>query len=205
MRILVIAAAGRTGRHVLEQAIGRGHTVTGFARRAHDLAGMAGLHAALSGDGTDPDAVRAAVRGQDVVIAAVGSSAITRILIPAMTAAGVSRLVMTSSRSVVATRPRLVLSLVWLKFRGAYADLARAEGMLEASALEWSIVRATMLTDGPQTGQVHTDFELNATGGDWKLSRADYATALLDAAEDDAMIRRAVGVGGARWRAKAPR
>lgn len=55
-----------------------------------------------------------------------------------------------------------------------------------------------MLADGPYTGQVHIDFEQDATGGDWKLTRADYAMALLDAAEDDAMVRRAIGVGGAR-------
>lgn len=198
MKILVIGAAGRTGRHVLEQAVARGHTVTAFARRPQVLAGFEGLHAVLSGDGTDPDAVRGAVRGQDVVISAVGSSAIIRALIPVMAEAEVSRLVMTSSRSVVATRPRLVISLVWWKFRGPYADMARAEGMIEGSPLDWSVVRATMLTDGPFTGQVHTDFEPNATGGGWKLNRADYAMALLDVAEDDGMIGRAVGVGGAR-------
>lgn len=39
MKILVIGAAGRTGRHVLEQAVARGHTVTAFARRPQGLAG----------------------------------------------------------------------------------------------------------------------------------------------------------------------
>lgn len=100
--------------------------------------------------------------------------------------------------TVVASRPRLVVALTWLRFRAPYADLARAEGMLEASSSDWSIVRATMLTDGPATGQVHADFEPDATGGDWRLPRADYARQLLDVAEDETMIRRAVGVGGAR-------
>lgn len=105
---------------------------------------------------------------------------------------------MTSSRSVVATRPAWLIGLVWLKFRAVYADLARAEGLLEGSGLDWSVVRATMLADGPRTGRRHTDFEADATGGDWRLSRADYAAALLDVAEDASMIRRAVGVGGAK-------
>jgi hypothetical protein len=78
-----------------------------------------------------------------------------------------------------------VISLVWLKFRSAYAELARAEDMLEASDLDWSIVRGAMLVDKPFTGQVHTDFEANATGGDWRLTRADYAMQLLNVAEDD--------------------
>ena len=104
---------------------------------------------------------------------------------------------MTSSRSVVATRPRLPVTLAWLIFCEAYADLARAEGMLEASSLDWTIVRATMLTDKPYTGRVHIDFEANATGGDWSLTRADYAMTLLDAAENAGLIRKAPGVCGA--------
>ncbi|MDN5795634.1 MAG: NAD(P)H-binding protein [Intrasporangium sp.] len=198
MKILVIGAAGRTGRHLVEHAAGRGHTVTTLARAPHDLSRVPGAHAVVSGDATDPDTVRAALDEQDAVIAAVGTSAITRILLTAMSDAGVRRVVMPSSRSVVATRPRIVLALVWLRFRAAYADLARAEGMLETSGLDWSIVRATMLTDGPFTGRVHTDFAADATGGDWRLSRADYAMALLDTVEDNAMIRRSVGVAGAR-------
>src|SRR5699024_9790674 len=113
--------------------------------------------------------VRQAVAQQDAVICAVGSSAIVSALLPAMADAGVTRLIMTSSRSVVGTKPKLVLDLVWWRFRQEYADLARAEGMLQASPMDWSIVRATMLRDGPYTGAVHTDFEINATGGDWKL------------------------------------
>jgi putative NADH-flavin reductase len=196
VKILVIAAAGRTGRHVLEQAVARGHTVTAFARRPGNLAEIDGVHAVVAGDATDTGAVRGAVQGQDAVILAVGSSAIVRTLLPVMAEAGVTRVVMTSSRSVVATRPRLLISLVWLVFRGPYADLARAEGMLEGSGLDWSVVRATMLDDGSYTGRVHTDFEPNATGGHWKLRRADYAMALLDAVEDSAMVRQAIGVCG---------
>jgi putative NADH-flavin reductase len=82
-------------------------------------------------------------------------------------------------------------------FHDAYADLARAEGMLQVSDLDWTIVRATMLSDKPYTGRVHIDFEANATGGDWSLTRADYAMTLLDAVENPAMIRKAMGVGGA--------
>ena len=193
MRILVIGAAGRTGRLLVEQAAERGHAVTALARRP-----VPGDHATVLGDAADPAVVGPAVAGQDAVVMAVGSSAIVRALAPAMAGAGVSRLVMTSSRSVVATRPRLLLDVIWWRLRGPYADLCRAEGMLEGGALDWSVVRATMLTDGPRTGRVHTDFEPDATGGDWKLNRADYAATLLDVAEDEAMIRRAVGVGGAK-------
>lgn len=137
------------------------------------------------------------------MICAVGSSGIARNLITAMQEAGVRRLVMTSSRSIPATRPWLAVTLAWLFFREAYTDLARAEGMLEVSGLEWSIVRATMLTDKAYTGQVHIDFEANATGGDWSLGRADYAMTLLDVVENPQMIGKALGVCGAKLLNKA--
>jgi putative NADH-flavin reductase len=191
VRLLVVGAAGRTGALVVEQAVERGHAVTALARRP-----VPGEHTVVVGDATDPAVLREAVPGQDAVVMAVGASPIVRALVPVMTGAGVRRLVMTSSRSVVATRPKVVLDMAWWRFRGPYADLARAEGMLEGGPLDWSVVRATMLADGPPKGRVHTDFEADATGGDWKLTRADYARTLLDVVEDAAMVRRAVGVGG---------
>lgn len=198
MNMLVIGANGRTGLHVLEQGLRRGHTMTAFTRRPDTLARFADRLNIVRGDGRNLDDLRRAVPGQDAVVMAVGASDILRTLIPAMHEAGVRRLVMTSSRSITATKPKLLVGLVWAIFRAAYVDLARAEGMLEMSGLDWSIVRATMLNDKPFTGQVHTDFAPNATGGDWTLTRADYAMTLLDVVENASMIGKALGVGGAK-------
>ena len=195
MKLLVIGSNGRTGRLVVDQAVARGHEVGAFARRPGPLpAGVVGH----SGDATVLDDLRPALLGQDAVVCAFGGSGLVRALIPAMREAGVRRVVMTSSRSVVATKPAWLISLVWLPFRAAYADLARAEGMLEASDLDWTIVRGTMLVDKPGAGRVHRDYEADATGGDWALTRADYAMSLLDAVEQPDQIHRAVGVGGAK-------
>ena len=198
MKLLVIGSTGRTGRHVVEQGLGRGHEITAFTRRPQELAGMRGLARIIHGDGLSLPDVQKAVAGQEGVISAVGSSGIARNLITALRETGMGRVVMTSSRSIVATQPLLAVTLAWLIFRAAYTDLARAEGMLETSGLDWSIVRATMLTDKPGTGQVHTDFEANATGGDWSLPRADYAMALLDVLENPYMAGKALGVCGAK-------
>jgi putative NADH-flavin reductase len=198
MKLLVIGSTGRTGRHVLEQGLRRGHEISAFTRRPQDLAGVGGLAQVIHADALNLEQLRQALQGQEAVISAVGSSLIARNLITTMKESGTRRLIMTSSRSVVATAPRLPVTLAWLIFRAAYADLARAEGMLDASELDWSIVRATMLTDKPFTGQVHIDFEANATGGDWSITRADYAMTLLDVAENPQMIGKALGVCGAK-------
>jgi putative NADH-flavin reductase len=198
MKLLVIGSTGRTGKHVVEQGLRLGYEITAFSRRPQELSGFIGIKQIIHGDALKLEDVRKAVQGQDAVISAVGSSAIARNLIIAMEEAGVPRLVMTSSRSVVATRPWLPVTLAWVIFHAAYADLARAEGMIEMSDLDWSIVRATMLTDNPFTGKVHTDFEANATGGSMTLARADYAMTLLDVAADAHMIKKAVGVCGVK-------
>ncbi|MGP3910807.1 NAD(P)-dependent oxidoreductase [Nonomuraea sp. 10N515B] len=198
MKIMVIGSTGRTGKHVLTQGVKRGHEITAFARRPELLAARTGLAGVHQGDAHDLEAVCRAVQGQDAVIAAVGGSRIAATLITAMQEHGVRRVVMTSSRSVTATRPRLAVSLAWLFLREAYADLARAEGMLQVSGLDWSIARATMLNDKPPAGRVHIDFEANATGGAMQLSRADYAMALLDTVEDPALIGKALGICGPR-------
>jgi putative NADH-flavin reductase len=198
MKILVIGATGRTGKLVVEQGIKRGHQITAFTRKPRELASMQGLAGIIQGDATRLEDVRRAVQRQDAIICAVGGSEIARTVITAMKEANISRVIMTSSRSVVATAPKFAVTMAWLFFRDAYADLARAEGMLEVSGLNWSIVRATMLTDKPYTGQVHIDYEANATGGDWTLTRADYAMTLLDVAENPQMVHKALGVCGAK-------
>jgi putative NADH-flavin reductase len=198
MNILVIGSNGRTGLHVLEQGLRRGHVITAFTRRPETLARFTDRLTIVQGDGRAIGDLRRAVPGHDAVVMAVGMSDILRALVPAMHEVDVRRLVMTSSRSITATKPKLLVGLVWAIFRESYVDLARAEGMLEMSGLEWSIVRATMLNDKPFTGQVHTDFEPNATGGDWTLTRADYAMTLLDVAENSSLIGKALGVGGAK-------
>ncbi len=117
MRILVIGATGQTGQLVLEQGLRRGHAITAFTRHPQALEAVQGLKAVVYGDAFILDDVRKALHEQDAVISAVGSSDIAFNLIKAMPEAGVRRLVMTSSRSVVATRPQLAVTLAWLFLR----------------------------------------------------------------------------------------
>jgi putative NADH-flavin reductase len=198
MKLLVIGSTGRTGRHILDQGIRRGYEISAFSRRPQELANVMGLKQIIHGDALNLDDLRKAITGQDAVIAAGGGSALAYNVILTMRELGVRRFVMTSSRSIPATKPAWAVALAWLFLRQAYVDLARAEGMIEMSDLDWTIVRGTMLTDKPFTGKVHTDFEANPTGGSMTLTRADYAMTLLNVLEDPQMVKKAVGVNGAK-------
>ena len=54
IRLFVIGATGRTGRLLLEQALGRGHRVTAFARNPSSLEPTANLEIVV-GDVRSPD------------------------------------------------------------------------------------------------------------------------------------------------------
>lgn len=64
MRVLVTGASGLLGRAVAAEVLAAGHEVRCFQRRPSGVAGADDL----LGSVTDPDAVAAAVRGQDAVV-----------------------------------------------------------------------------------------------------------------------------------------
>lgn len=203
-KITVLGATGRTGRHVLGLAARRGMSVTVLTRRPHLLANPDGIDRVITGDGTDPPAVREAVTGADTVVAIIGASsprgphqiaAVTRLLIPAMTGAGVSRFVITSAYPVVAVKPRLQIGLLRFMLADVYADAAAMEQIVSSQAgVGWTIARLNRLTDGPARGGTRISRELLTRPS--ALTRADAAAALLDIAADASLATAAVNVAG---------
>ncbi|MEJ7661804.1 MAG: NAD(P)-binding oxidoreductase [Hymenobacter sp.] len=108
MNVLVIGAAGRTSKAVVEQALAAGHQVTAFVHQAGDYA-VPNVRV-VAGDATDPVAMAAAVAGQDAVLDTIGGktpyktttleAGVARAIIAAMRQHGVRRLVVTSMLGV---------------------------------------------------------------------------------------------------------
>lgn len=202
MRIAVFGSTGGNGRLILHEAVGRGHDVTAFARRADALADMPGLAALVAGDGRDRAAVEQAVAGQQAVIMTVSgrgepgvAAGIARTVTAVMTSLEVRRLVATSAYGLVATRPRVLAPLVRRVFGKTFADQLAADQIVEASDLDWTIARATRLTKGPVQRRPRQSTEL-FTKGPYRVARVAYATALLDLAQNDAYARQIVNITG---------
>lgn len=68
MKLIVFGPTGGTGLELLAQGQAAGYEMTAFSRRAFDTSARIVL-----GDATDRDAVADAVRGQDVVLSALGT------------------------------------------------------------------------------------------------------------------------------------
>ena len=78
-------------------------------------------------------------------------------------------------------------------FGKVYADLARMEGILADSGLDWTAVRPPKLTSKPLTGTYRTAYGQNLRGG-WSVSRADVAHLMLQVLEQPETIKQTVGI-----------
>jgi len=205
MKLAVFGATGTVGRHLVEQALAHGHEVTAFARRP---AALKLEHAALTrraGDVLDRDAVADAVAGHDAVLVALGAgrkgtvrAVGTRHVIEAMSRHGVRRLI--CETTLGAGDSRAMLNFFWkrimfgLLLRPAYADHQAQEAAIQASGLDWTIVRPAAFTDGPATGRYRHGFTATAKDLTLKISRADVADFMLRQLTDDSYLRRAPGL-----------
>lgn len=199
MKLVIFGANGPTGRQVARQALALGHHVTAVTRKPDQYPLSSPLLTILAADVTDKDAVRRAVIGNDAVLSTFGvpysrqdisvySQGITNI-IDAMALEGISRLVCVSS-TAVATQEVARETLFWRKilvpfFRNVlgktlYDDMARMEGIVQKSPLQWTIIRPAALFD---TDEPTGDYEVGVERIFGRFtSRADLAQTLISEA-----------------------
>ena len=201
--IALFGATGKTGRHVLAQALAAGHTVRALARRPEALAEAAAARlTVIAGDVLDADAVRETVRGADVVVSVFGQvkgspptvqTDGTQNIVDAMAEQGIRRIISLSGGGLAAEqhdRPKTPDKIIkWLLQRIAPQVLADAEGhllVLRASGLDFTVVRGPRLTDAPATGSYRVGWVgVNAST---QIARADLAMFILTQLDDRQFI-----------------
>ena len=202
MKVVVFGASGRTGRPLVEQALGRGHQVTAFAR---DPSGVPRGHERLrvvSGDVLDARSVERAVAGHNAVVSALGhakgspkdvQTRGTENIVAAMREHGVRRLVSLTGAGVRAAgdEPKFVdrvfASLLGVLQRDVLEDARRHVEVIERSSLEWVIVRGPRLTEGEKKGEYRVGLVGRNSGT--RVSRADLAEFMLDQLSSDDHLR----------------
>lgn len=206
MNIILFGARGSIGSAIAQEAISRGHTVTGVVRSSADAPAATGLHL-VAGNALDAASVATVVRGADAVVSATaprpedGPTAlndVARALIRGLTTAGVKRLIVVGGAGSLYVAPGLQL-VDAPAFPEAYKAIAVAHNAMlqvikaEAGALEWTYFSpAAMIGPGPRTGvfRLGTDQLLVDAAGNSAISIADYAVALVDELETGASKRR---------------
>ena len=202
MKLVVLGATGGTGRVVVEQALAAGHTVTALVRSPEKLATSQPNLRVVTGSATDLQSLAGALEGADAVISTLGGGGSviadsTSAIVAAARQTGVRRVVVLSSWVVQRDRMSPVLRLATgIAMKGLIKDKSAGEQRLRRSDLDWTVVYASMLGDGPATGST----VLPESAG-WSLSqrisRADVATFLIQAATSRMPRGRSVRIAGA--------
>lgn len=207
MRVAVIGASRGVGRHIVEQALARGHEVTAAVRNPADVKLRHERLWTVACDALDKTAVAATLQEQDVVFCSLGTdsrgpttlySSAAQNVLAGMRQHGVRRLVYLSNFGVADESATDFMSLMMLVLarqviRHTLADHRRALEAFIHSDLEWVAVRPMALTDGPLTGRYRVDaWGLPHKGR--SIARADVADFMLNQAQDDRYLKLAPAI-----------
>ena len=195
--MVVFGAAGRTGRLVVTEVLGRGLAVTAALRDPKRVAFDDGVRV-VACDARERDDVARALEGADVAISVMAIpsgtgpttelSEATRMIVATMTSFGPKRLVATVNTTVFHDRP------VKPPYNVVAEEHRRDLAILRDSALQWTAVAPAFLTDDEPAGSYVSVLEARAPGAG--LPRGDLAVATLDALDHDDWIGHVVGLSG---------
>jgi putative NADH-flavin reductase len=207
MNITIFGATGKTGQHLVGQALARGHRVTAFTRSPEKLDREDERLQIVQGDIREPDRVQEAVQGADAVISVLGPtenkpvfavSEGTEHILEAMERHGVERLIASAGAGVGDPKDdpgfldRVVNFLLKLFSKWVFEDMKRTVEIIRGSDVRWTVVRVPMLTDQEPRGEVKVEYVGKGMGT--RITRADMARFMLDQVDSDQYVREAPAV-----------
>ena len=215
MRILLLGATGRTGGHVLEYLLADGREVHALVRDRNKLGPPRDRLRIFEGDPTDDAALGEAFRGCDHVLSVLNvprksdfpwsplrapadlmSRTVEKVLKLSGTG-GVRKIVVCSAWGAKETRNDLPGWFRWTLEHSnvgiAYRDHERQEDLLQASALDFTIVRPTILT-GAAEGRGIRISRNNTPRPSLTIGRRSVARFLVRALTDESFSRQTLTI-----------
>ena len=202
MKIAVIGATGNAGSRIVDEALRRGHEVTGVARDATKLEPRERL-AARSADVADTATIAPVLVGHDAVV-----SSILFIHVPLQTIVDAVRMASVKRYLVVGGAGSLEVSPGKLNLhQPGFPEFARAEATKGTEYLEWLhgiddldwtfLSPSAVFKAGERTSRFRLGGDTLLVGEDGKswVSFEDFAVAMLDEIEEPRHVRRRFTVG----------
>jgi len=206
MRVLIIGGSSGIGLETVKLALERGHHVRCFSRSATALDLDHPNLEKLDGNAKNGESVKDALVDIDAVVQCLGVkldpatilggtrlfSEATRILIPAMKAQGVERLLAVTGYGAGDSGQSMnIVNRVGFNavFSRIYADKSRQEALIKDSDLAWTIARPVVLTSG-QCG----NYRVRVEPAEWKMgmiSRRSVADFLVSELDDPEHVHQA--------------
>lgn len=195
MKVTILGASGKTGVHIVEQALGAGYTVNALVRDGNKLAERANLNVFV-GDATSTQDIIEASKGTSVIISVLGTASTKSTLmadaVKAVMAAsektGVKRFILMSSFGVSGNAFGGPMKLTSGLMKNMFKDKTNSEALLRSSNLVWTIVYATRLTNQPKGSGLRVVPKSEKLSIKHKIARADVASWILEEVKDNAHI-----------------
>lgn len=194
MKITVFGANGAIGRLFSQQALAQGHSLSLYSRSRSGL--FESEHSSVfTGELSDYNAVRNAVRGADAVVSFLGPvlkysypgmpiSDGHQNIIKAMGKEGIKRFITIGTPAISFEKDRAAMATVLPKFMARlflpkpYKEITSVGRLVASSDLDWTIVRFIAPIDGSPKG--HTKVSFGDKGIKFKITRADIAAFVLE-------------------------
>ena len=203
-RVVVMGGSRGIGLETAKALLERGHDVIAFSRGATNLQLDHPKLTRVSGDATNADDIRAAVKDSDAVVQALGVpvnlklltgpidlfSSATRSLVPVMEDMNIKRLIAVTgfgagdSKAAISCLQKVPFNIV---FGQAYRDKSAQEALIKDSTLDWTIVRPGVLTNQ----RLKRPYRIRKQPSEWRngvISRAAVADYIASAIDDPATI-----------------
>lgn len=205
MKITIFGATGRTGKQLVEQALGAGDQVVAYVRAPSKLEQKHERLTVIRGELKDREGIERAVNGADAVISVLGPRGSskgkpitvgTQNIIAAMKKQGVRRLIISSTASAKDPKDRpelrfgVMIGMVKLFIRAAYEDIVSTAEAVRKSDLDWTIVRLSLLNNDPRSGKVKVGY-MGRGEVRTRISRADIADFMLKQVKDQKYLGQA--------------
>jgi len=217
--IVIYGATGEVGSHVVEEALNRGHRVTAVSRRPEQVELQHDNLSIVKGDLLDPGSITQIVTDQDVVIVSVrgviGDSGAPESALQFMAAESLvdalfrqgdraPRLIHVGGSGSLEVEPGVLFAEKLPKIvlpKGLEVEILgqilALEFFRKVDDVKWTYVTPPKkFTNGPRTGvyRIGGGRALEDNRGRTRVSRADFAVALIDEAEQARHVRQQFSV-----------
>ena len=209
MHIIILGATGRTGKHLLEQALQRGHTVNVLVRDKNKITGNDHRVTVFEGSPSDKTALETAMKGCEAILSALNISrtcdwpwsklrspkdllsSVMKNIIELAPAHNIHRIIFTSAWGVAETKKDIPGWFRWFidhsNIRYPYLDHERQEDLLKQTSLQWTAVRLAGLTNSKSKGNIIVSLNNNPKPR-LTVSRRNAASFMLDALEKNLYV-----------------
>jgi putative NADH-flavin reductase len=210
-KVAVIGGGGRTGKYIVDQLLQRGFSLRLLLRNPETLTIQHPLIQVIKGDVLDEEIVSVLIAGCQAVISTVGqrkdeplvasraAANIINAIEKQQISAGKVKYILLAGLNVDTPfdkkSPETQKATEWMKetFPAIHEDRQKSYAILEASEVDWTLVRVPYIEFNDEQGNVKVDLE-DCPGS--KISAGDIARFMIGQLADATYLRKAPFIAG---------